>query len=265
MGHTDHERRRLSLQARALNPLTQEFLGRAGITAGMRVLDLGCGVGEVSAIAASLVGSSGSVTGVDFDAGALALAEEHARLAGLDHVRFVQGNVGEFAEGAPYDAVVGRLILIHVPDAYALVKHAASLVRSGGTVAFQDYDLSRSFPSFPQKPLRDRFTSYFVELFTRATAAADVGMRISYYLVNAGLEAPQCRAEILMEGGSDSIFYEWIAETVRGLAPKLEALGIVTAAELDLDTLADRLRQEAIEIGGCVSGPIMVSAAARKP
>jgi hypothetical protein len=45
----------------------------------------------------------------------------------------------------------------------------------------------------------------------------------------------------------------------------LEALGIVTAAELDLDTLADRLRQEAIEIGGCVSGPIMVSAAARKP
>lgn len=52
MGHTDRERRRLALQAAILNPLTDSFLRRAGISAGMRVLDLGCGTGEVSLIAA---------------------------------------------------------------------------------------------------------------------------------------------------------------------------------------------------------------------
>ena len=35
MGHTDRERRRLSLQASVLNPLTEEFLRRAGISAGI--------------------------------------------------------------------------------------------------------------------------------------------------------------------------------------------------------------------------------------
>jgi hypothetical protein len=46
MGHTDHERRRLALQASVLNPLTDAFLRRAGISAGMNVLELGCGIGE---------------------------------------------------------------------------------------------------------------------------------------------------------------------------------------------------------------------------
>jgi cyclopropane fatty-acyl-phospholipid synthase-like methyltransferase len=53
MGHTDRERRRLSLQAAVLNPLTDSFLRRAGVSAGMHVLELGCGIGEVSLIAAT--------------------------------------------------------------------------------------------------------------------------------------------------------------------------------------------------------------------
>jgi cyclopropane fatty-acyl-phospholipid synthase-like methyltransferase len=50
MGHTDHERRRLSLQASIINPLTDHFLRSAGISAGMHVLELGCGIGEVRLI-----------------------------------------------------------------------------------------------------------------------------------------------------------------------------------------------------------------------
>ena len=62
MGHDDRERRRLLLQASILNPLTEELFHRAGITSGMRVLDIGCGVGDVSLIAARLVGAHGRVT-----------------------------------------------------------------------------------------------------------------------------------------------------------------------------------------------------------
>lgn len=61
LGHTDRERRRLALQAALLNPLTDSFLRRAGVSAGMRVLDLGCGIGEVTLIAARLVGPHGQV------------------------------------------------------------------------------------------------------------------------------------------------------------------------------------------------------------
>src|SRR5215470_15827424 len=67
MGHNDRERRRLALQAAVLNPLTDSFLRRAGVSAGMRVLDLGCGIGEVSLITARLVGPHGQVHGIDLD------------------------------------------------------------------------------------------------------------------------------------------------------------------------------------------------------
>ncbi len=263
MGHTDHERRRLSLQAQALNPITRDFFHRAGIAPGMRVLDLGCGVGEVSLLAAQIVGASGSVTGVDIDPGALEIARGRAAAEGLAHAAFVEGNIAEFGEGAPYDAVVGRLILIHTQDAGAVMRHAASLVRPGGIVAFQDFDLAHRLYPHPPKPLTDRCGDLFVELFTRAVPAADMGMRLFGLLADAGLENPGCRVESPVGGGPDSIIYEWFAETMRTLLPKMETLGMATAG-IDVETLAEQLREEGVRIGGTVCGPILVSASARK-
>ena len=71
MGHDNRERRRLALQASILNPFTDHLLRRAGISASMRVLDIGCGVGDVSLLAARIVGRGGRVTSLDFDAQAL--------------------------------------------------------------------------------------------------------------------------------------------------------------------------------------------------
>src|ERR1700761_2794758 len=71
----DHERRRLALQASVLNPLTDSFLRRAGIAGGMRVLEVGCGIGEVSLITARLVGPHGRLHCIDTNAPALETAE----------------------------------------------------------------------------------------------------------------------------------------------------------------------------------------------
>jgi hypothetical protein len=57
----------------------------------------------------------------------------------------------------------------------------------------------------------------------------------------------------------ESPYYEWFAETIRSVAPRLESLGIVSAAELDLDTLAVRLRDEAVSLAGCLTTPLIVS------
>ncbi len=94
---------------------------------------------------------------------------------------------------------------------------------------------------------------------------SDIGMHLFQMMLDAGLSHPQCRVEYLLDGGRDSIIYEWFAETLRTVLPKLEASGLASAAELDIDTLAQRMRDEAVAIGGCVTGPIFVSAAARKP
>src|SRR5262245_55311254 len=71
LGRTDEEYERLVEQAEVLRPLTERMLRAAGIGAGMRVLDVGCGLGDVSFLVSELVGPGGSVVGIDLDGAAL--------------------------------------------------------------------------------------------------------------------------------------------------------------------------------------------------
>ncbi|MET0404277.1 MAG: methyltransferase domain-containing protein, partial [Cystobacter sp.] len=64
---------------------TLRLLADAGVREGMRVLDVGCGWGNVSFLAAELVGELGRVVGIDRDAAPLAVGQQRARDLGLKH------------------------------------------------------------------------------------------------------------------------------------------------------------------------------------
>lgn len=65
LGHSLAEVQRLKSQGAMLRPITERLLRNVGIDAGMRILDLGCGAGDVSMLAAELVGPEGSIVGID--------------------------------------------------------------------------------------------------------------------------------------------------------------------------------------------------------
>ena len=65
LGHSEKELQRLSRQGQVFGPFTRQLFEQAGISQGMRVLDVGCGSGDVAFLAADLVGLSGEVVGVD--------------------------------------------------------------------------------------------------------------------------------------------------------------------------------------------------------
>lgn len=92
MGHSDSERRRLIEQVALFRPYTGRLFDDCGIVPGMRVLDVGCGVGDVSLLAASLVGQHGEVVGVDTDVGSLTLARRRAA-AGISTVSFIEADL----------------------------------------------------------------------------------------------------------------------------------------------------------------------------
>jgi ubiquinone/menaquinone biosynthesis C-methylase UbiE len=264
MGHDDRERRRLSLQASILNPLSDQLLRRAGLSAGLRVLDIGCGVGELSMVAARLVGRKGGVTGIDIDEGALTLAAARAREQGLDQIDFAHGDIGTYRNDTSYDAVIGRHILIHTPDPRVVVAKAHSLLNPGGVAVFQEYDFSVIHSPFLAAPLHDRTFEIFRTFFAKA-ANGKIGTRLFQLLIEAGFRSPECRVEYPMDGGADSPFYEWIAESLRSILPRAAALGLVAGDEVaGIDSLAGRLKDEAISHGGCVPGPAMAGCFARK-
>src|ERR1700681_2988577 len=87
LGHSDPELLRLTIQARLLEPITRRrYLQCAGITPGMRVLDVGCGTGDVALLAAELVSNSGEVVGADRAASAVAVARERAKARSVTNV-----------------------------------------------------------------------------------------------------------------------------------------------------------------------------------
>lgn len=264
MGHTDRERRRLALQASLLNPLTDGFLRRAGISAGMRVLEVGCGVGEVSLIAARLVGPHGQVHCLDIDEVALETARGRVRSAGHDHVTFEKCEIDNFRPDQPYDAVMGRHVLIHMKDAPGVLRNVVAMVGTGGVIAFQEFDLSFCPRGYPDLPLAHAVEDAIVQFFLRATPRPNIGSQLFHLMQQAGLPPPACRAENIIDGGPHSPIYEWIAETLRSLLPGLQKLGMTAAAELCSEDLAQRLRDEALAANGVLIAPSMIGAFARK-
>lgn len=86
LGNTSEAIQRLLKQGQLFNPFTRRLLVDAGLQAGMQVLDVGCGPGDVSLIAAELVGEEGSVIGVDTNASMLNIAQARVQEARLSQV-----------------------------------------------------------------------------------------------------------------------------------------------------------------------------------
>jgi SAM-dependent methyltransferase len=264
MGHDNRERQRLALQASILNPFTEQLLQRAGISSGMHVLDLGCGIGDVSLMAAQMVGRYGAVTAIDIDQAALATAMDRARTQAQGNVRFVHGSIDQYEPRRTFDAVIGRHILIHAGDPLAIVARAHDWLPPGGVAAFQEFDFSTVQFAHPPCPLRDRVMTVYRD-FTGATGRGNMGTQLLHLMLETGFRAPDCRAEYPLDGGPDSPFYEWFTESLRSIAQRAAAAGFVKESEFNLDALEQQLRQEAVSRNATIPGPIVVGCFARKP
>jgi hypothetical protein len=87
-----------------------------------------------------------------------------------------------------------------------------------------------------------------------------MGSKLFATFLNAELPAPEMIVAGRVEGGPDSPVYDWLAATLRGLLPAAERLGVVTAAEVEIDTLAERLRKEALHHTACLTPPPLIGA-----
>jgi hypothetical protein len=75
---------------------------------------------------------------------------------------------------------------------------------------------------------------------------------------------PRLNGTTRIENGPDSVAYLFAAQTLASLLPAIEQFGIATADEIGIDTLADRLRAEAIAGDHCIFMPRLIGAWATK-
>lgn len=138
LGHSPAESRRLIEQAQLLAPITKRFLLEAGIRPGMRVLDVGSGMGDVALLAADIVGSEGKIVGVDTSADAMAAALARSLSMSRTNISYVTCDPAMLTFGRPFDAVVGRYVLLFQKDPESMLGTLHAKLAPGGVIAFHE-------------------------------------------------------------------------------------------------------------------------------
>jgi 2-polyprenyl-3-methyl-5-hydroxy-6-metoxy-1,4-benzoquinol methylase len=259
LGHSAEELNRLIDQARLFGELTEDVFVRAGIGPGMRVLDVGCGAGDVSFLLARMVGPSGAVVGVDRSEDAVAMATARAQAMGLAQVSFSLGELEDISLDQPVDAVVGRFVLMYSSEPSIALRRVAANVRAGGIVAFQEMNVAEA-KSFPRVDLFEQSMRWIIETLDREKAKNLMGLSLYRTFVEAGLPPPQMIMGARVEGRSESLGYQIVVQVVKSLLPVMERLGVANEQEVQIETLAQRLRDEVISRGAVIVLPPLVGA-----
>ncbi|WP_167104999.1 class I SAM-dependent methyltransferase [Mycobacterium sp. DL592] len=264
LGHADVELQRLLLQGRLYNHHTEHALRLAGLREGMRVLDVGCGPGEVSFLAARIVGPTGSVLGVDADGDVIEFARARAAERELPTVSFQTATIAELTLDEPVDAVIGRLILMHLPEPVATLRQLAALVRPGGLIAFSENDITaaRSIPTLPEFA---GVTDGIVACFRAVGLDPAFGTKLHSLFRRAGLPAPRLTSGAPVGGANDTDVLAYAVEVWRLMLPVATRLGLVTDELADVETLLPTWRDELAAVDAIMMMPPLLTAWSRLP
>jgi SAM-dependent methyltransferase len=250
---------RLGLLHGLYGPGTRRVLLDAGLRAGMRVADLGCGVGLVTALLAELLGPKGHVVGLDACVAQLALARARLSAAGLTASLVEASATSTWLPPASFDLVYCRFLLLHLQEPERALGEMYALLKPGGILVCEDGDLTTS-GSEPPSAL-----GAFADLFGRLGPARGLdytlGRRLFHLVLAAGFPAPEVtfNQPVVARGENKRLLELSVAEAGQAF---IDA-GLITAEELRRTLTEMRRRNE----DGAVLAvmPRMAQVWARKP
>ena len=264
LGNTAEELERLDHQAASIERPTRMFLQAAGLTPGMHVLDLGSGLGHVARLAGEFVGPTGSVLGIDRSPECLAVARDRTKHAGMHQVDFMEGDATSWRTSEPLDVIVGRLLLFHVADPGAVVRHHIDNLRPGGMFVAIDFDLGGS-RSEPPVALVEETLSWVEKAFRAAKAWPRIGAKLGLLLDDAGFTRVTTFGVQPYVSPRDRTGPALLAAVARSLAPAIISHGIATADQLELETLEHRIGEAVRRADAVVLLPTVAGAWGYKP
>jgi ubiquinone/menaquinone biosynthesis C-methylase UbiE len=261
---------RLARQAATAEPFTERVFRAAGIGAGMRVLDVGCGAGHVAMLAARLVGKTGEVIAVDREAPVLERARTNAASAGYDNVSFVNDDfLTADLTGGEFDAVVGRYVLQYQADPQAAVTSLAQRLRSGGVMAFHEMDIPdedhrRPAGTWPPSPLANELVDVVFAVWRATGTQLRMGARLPSMYAAAGLTVNPT-LETQAQAGIGAGWATAIVSLIRSMEGPIREHKIADYDALDMETAVERLTRDVPPPGPVSIGPVNIGSWATAP
>jgi 2-polyprenyl-3-methyl-5-hydroxy-6-metoxy-1,4-benzoquinol methylase len=170
-------KKRLDVLGKILNPYTKKLLEADGSIKGKKFLDLGCGGGTVSLMAAGMVGPEGNVTAIDFDSDIIELAKKDAEEKGLDNISFRSMDAYDLDDEDAFDIVYSRFLLSHLQQPAIVLNKLHRSVKRGGKIIIEDIDFSGHF-SYPRCEAFELYQHYFVTAAKNNGQDANIGLSL---------------------------------------------------------------------------------------
>jgi hypothetical protein len=145
----------------------------------------------------------------------------------------------------PFDAIVGRYVLLFQTDQAGMLRGLAKHLKPGGIIAFHEPDWG-FVRSDPVAPVYERCCRWTVETFERVGTSTNMSAKLHRAFLGAGLLPPTMRMRAVI--GDAVSAAEWlraVAELTIVLAPTMEREGVASLAEIGCETLVERIMVDA--------------------
>jgi len=226
---------------------------------GMTVADFGCGPGKMTRTLASLVGSSGSVTGIDLHAAQLEQARQLCAIDGLGNATFVAADACKTGlPGNGFDIVYCRFLLLHLTDPASCLREMWRVLKPGGILLVEDGDLA-SACSIPPTAL-DAFADLFSRLGPIRGVDYSLANRLGHLVADAGFTITNLKVHQPAErAGLSALLLKWSVEEA---GPAFVDAGLITLEQLQRTIM--EMENAATDTGVLALAPRMSLVSARK-
>jgi SAM-dependent methyltransferase len=221
---------RLNVLHKIYSPAGRQTLVDAGISAGMTVADFGCGPGAMSRLLASLVGPSGSVTGIDLHAAQIEEASRLSAMEGVTNVKFITADACKTGlPGSQFDLVYCRFLLLHLMNPGSCLREMWRVLKPGGILVVEDGDIA-SACSVPPTAL-DAFGSLFSRLGPTRGVDYSLANRLWHLVAEAGFTITNVKVHQPSErAGLTGMLLQW---SVKEAGSSFVDAGLITLEQLE--------------------------------
>lgn len=243
------------------NGPSARFFSTIGISPGARVLDVGCGNGDLSRYVAGLAGADGEVVAIDRSDNALGTARAFASDRGAAPIQYLVADLsGDLPDMGRFDAIVGRRVLMYLPDAGQTLERLAAMAKPGAILAFQEHARTGLPAGLGDLVLHRQL--YDWNWSTVAAEGGDVrlALRLAELMQRMGLFIEKADAEAILLHPDQPSF---LPTLTHAMLPRIVERGIATVEQIDPDTLAQRIEDEHRAVGGMIVWDLAFLVAAR--
>ena len=243
--------------------ITRRLIERGEIKSGMKILDLGCGDGNVTFLLSNYVGSEGIVVGIDSNENAIDNAKKKSIELGLSNLYFIVGDITQDfkIEHSNFDVIIVRRVLMYLSNPQSTIATAIKYLKPNGIFLVQENNISQTPIGLESMPHHKKINDLIRKTLERENVNLNLGFELNTILTNSGLKVENVWAEAVLSTPNQPTPWFFLAHVMKNRMLTHKVISDVS--ELELETLGERLTNERMENSRTFISDLVFCAVAR--